>query len=54
MVRAILLVLAAVVVVIVAFAVLGTILHFAFLILIVAALTFLALRVGRSRFRSRR
>lgn len=52
--RAILLVLAAVVVVIVAFAVLGTILHFAFLILIVAALAFLALRVGRSRFRSRR
>ena len=52
--RAILLVLAAIVVVVVAFAVLGTILHFAFLILIVAALAFLALRVGRSRFRSRR
>jgi hypothetical protein len=54
MVRAILLVLAAIVVVIVAFAVLGTILHFAFLIVIVAAIAFLALRVGRSRFRSRR
>jgi hypothetical protein len=54
MVRALLLGLAAVVVVIVAFAVLGTILHFAFLILVVAAIAFLALRVGRSRFRNRR
>jgi hypothetical protein len=54
MVRAILLGLAAVIAVIVAFAVLGTILHFAFLILVVAAIAFVALRVGRSRFRSRR
>jgi hypothetical protein len=54
MVRALLLGLAAVIVVVVAFAVLGTILHFAFLAVIVVAIGFLALRVGRSRFRGRR
>ncbi len=54
MVRALLLGLAAVIAVIVAFAVLGTILHFLFLIVVVVAIGFLALRVGRSRFRSRR
>lgn len=54
MVRALLLGLAAVIAVIVAFAVLGTILHFLFLIVVVVAIGFLALRAGRSRFRSRR
>jgi hypothetical protein len=54
MVRALVLALAAIVAVIVVFAVLGTILHFAFLLLIVAAVAFLALRMGRGRFRGRR
>ena len=54
MVRALFLVVAAIIVVVVAFAVLGTILHFAFLALLIAAIAFLALRVGRSRFRGRR
>jgi hypothetical protein len=57
MLRAILLGVAAIVAVIVAFSVLGAVLHFAFLILVVAAIAFVALRVGRrrrSRSRSRR
>ena len=49
MLRAILLGVAAIVAVIVAFSVLGAILHFAFLILVVVAIGFVALRVGRRR-----
>jgi hypothetical protein len=54
MLRALLLGLAAIFAVIIAFAVLGTILHFVFLFLVVAAVAFVVLRVGRSRFRNRR
>jgi hypothetical protein len=51
MVRALLLGLAAVVAVIVVFAILLPVLHFAFYILIAVAIAFVALRIGR---RSRR
>jgi UPF0716 family protein affecting phage T7 exclusion len=49
--RALLLCLAAVAAVFIVFAVLGTILHFVFLALIVAAVGFFALRAGRRRLR---